>query len=234
MSSLLTLDQLINDSQQINRSLHYIPHNKTTKDFDSIKINTFDCPISINRAEVLFFQNFIQQYQPKCGLEIGTGTGVSALIIGQAMQNYGGFYTTIDSYIEEKRNACNAYDFNHKINNQSKTYPFLLTLQQYYNLSNVFFIQDKSPINIFKYVNRNELDFVFIDAHHTDESLILDLLGILPFINSEKCSIFLHDTHCFKNLAKDFILKIFNKPWTNCIEKDPYNLSVIQIGTYQQ
>jgi predicted O-methyltransferase YrrM len=142
--------------------------------------------------------NTIIKYNLTSGLEIATGFGVSALAAGLGFKQTGGKLLTFDAYIEDYYGHSKAYiGTEHKLYYDTEGYNLARWLQKSFGTEdNVILEIGWSPNDIDKLVNHHAmapLDYVFLDAKHTDERLLLDFQGIWKHINRDRYIIFIHD-----------------------------------------
>ena len=81
---------------------------------DSIKLSNSYHPWSIKEEEANIIYDTIINNNLKYGYEIATAFGISASIIGLALNKTNGKLLTLDSYIEEKFGHCNSYNISTK------------------------------------------------------------------------------------------------------------------------
>jgi hypothetical protein len=159
-------------------------------------------PFSIKPIEFQTIYEFITSRGLKRGLEIGTGCGISALAAGLAMHETGGRMVTMDSYIEERHNHYLAYTELADVYDESAdAYRGLHFMRHALGIEKTLFqaigrSPESVPGVVASHHNGAKLDYVMIDAEHTDAGLIRDLAAVKPFL-AERHAVFLHDTHCF-------------------------------------
>lgn len=194
-------------------------------------------PASIAQSEFNFINKFIIDNDLKKGYEVATAFGISMLAAGLGFKETNGRLVTMDAYIEEQFDSCCAYDESHKETYQNadgfKTASFLI---EEFDLKNIvtptvgFSPRDTSKV-IESVFGLEKLDYVFIDALHTEEAVLQDIEVILPFL-ADKFVLFLHDVHCFTSgKVQNYVKEKFGIYWT--VAKDcehpgnGYNLSYI-------
>ena len=143
----------------------------------------------------------------------------------------------MDAYIEEQFNNCSGYDEKHVVTYKDsdgfKYAQFLVSKYELYN--NVNLTVGFSPIDTSKTIvntfNNEKLDYIFIDALHTEEAVMKDIEAVIPFLD-DKFVLFLHDVHCFTTgKVQDYVQEKFGMTWTvaeGCEHPgNGYNLSYI-------
>jgi hypothetical protein len=188
-------------------------------------IRDFHNPVSITQGEFDYITQFIQSNDLKSGFECATAFGVSACAAGLGFQKTGGHLITMDCYIEEITKNCAAYNID-TARSTSNTDPVGLRICKQLlaglNLNCVTPLIGVSPDDI----PVGQYDYVFIDAEHTDVAVRRDLLGIKPFL-AEKFAVFVHDWHCFHDLAS-FVRDNFGCEVQVNVANSPYNLSMFR------
>ncbi len=204
----------------------------------SLIMHNHDCPVSISETEFNYINHFIKTHNLKKGYEVATAFGISMLAAGLAMKETGGQIVTMDAYIEEQFNKCYEYDnIKHVYKNSDGFNTAKLLLNKFDLTNHVAAVVGFSPtdtkraLSIKFDLTIDKLDYVFIDALHTEEAVIQDIESILPYLD-EKFALFLHDVHCFTSgKVHDFVNEKFGKSWEvvkNCEHPgNGYNLSVI-------
>ena len=120
-----------------------------------------------------------------------------------AMCETGGRMITFDSYIEERHNHCFAYtELSDVYDKSADAYRGLEHISRVFGLETVLSQQiGRSPEGVAPTVRAqygvDKLDYVMIDAEHTDAGLTRDLEAVCRFL-AENHAIFIHDAHCFK------------------------------------
>jgi hypothetical protein len=159
-------------------------------------------PFSIKPVEFETIYNYIVRHRLQRGLEIGTGVGISALAAGLAMRETGGRMVTLDSYIEEHHNHYLAYtDLAEVYDESADAFRGLAHLRAAFEIENVLSQRiGRSPDAVADVVQseygNDKLDYVMIDAEHTNAGLTRDLAAVRPFL-AEHHAVFIHDAHCF-------------------------------------
>jgi hypothetical protein len=184
-------------------------------------------PFSIKPVEFRTIHEFIVANGLQRGFEIGTGLGLSALAASLAMLATHGRMITLDSFIEERHNHYLAYtDVTDVYDESADAYRALAHLRSVLGLEKVL-VQciGRSPESVASSIRAHygegKLDYVMIDAEHTDAGLMRDLEAVRPFL-AERHAIFLHDTHCFD---PDLVAGAYWFP--ECRSPQGWNLAVI-------
>jgi predicted O-methyltransferase YrrM len=194
-------------------------------------------PISITSNEFEFIRTFIAKHKLKYGFEVATAFGVSALALALGVKEGAGEgkVVTMDAYIEEHYGACDAYmDKKNEVYKDSSGWKSVNKIIEKYELQDILYPEvgwspDDTEDRI-RDVFGEPLQFAFIDALHTDEAMIEDLRAVLPLLD-HKFVIFFHDTHCFKEKARNFVLEKLGRLWDiplNCVyPRGGYNLGMV-------
>lgn len=204
----------------------------------SLRMHNHNNPLSIADVEFDFIYNFVKRHKLKNGYEIATAFGVSMLAPALAMKEHGGHLVTMDAYIEEQYNDCSGYVGKIGTYSDSDGFKSAQHLIKTYGLENVvtpivgFSPNDtKSALERAFDLNKQKLDYVFIDGLHTDDAVIKDLGSIMPYLNKNRYVVFFHDTHCFSQRVKNHVklqLGSFWKIAENCTHPgNGYNLAYV-------
>jgi hypothetical protein len=218
---MITFDEIIEASQSGPMPLEWEPGG-------CLKMVNHFHPFSIKPIEFRTIAEYIIHHGLQRGFEIGTGVGISALAAAIGMQATGGHMVTLDSYIEEHHNHYLAYTHLSEVYDQTAdAYRGLRHLRKAFRLENVLSLEiGRSPECVQSLVKAHygsdKLDYVMIDAEHTNEGLLRDLEAVRPHL-AEKHAIFLHDTHCFD---ASLVADAFWFP--HCKIPDGWNLAVIE------
>lgn len=158
-------------------------------------------PVSITQQEADIISLAVAERNVQRGYELATAFGVSATAIGLALRQTGGKLVTMDAYVEEQINEPWYYYGENRVNLASDGYQSACYLLRTFGLNKV--VTPKigwSPSDVERIVKsvhgEDKLDFVFLDAFHSDEALLKDYLAIEPFI-ADRFVMFVHDIHCF-------------------------------------
>lgn len=205
----------------------------------SIKMKNHFHPWSIKVDEFLFLYNTIKQNNLKNGYEVATAFGVSALAAGLAMKETGGKLVTMDAYIEEKYNHAHGYrqsddEVYYENNDGYKNVKYFI---KKFNLEkNLIPEIGWSPNNTYQVLSKNfdldkeKLDYVFIDAGHWDEAVMKDVESVIPFL-SKNCYIFLHDVHAFSKKVDNFLISKLGKTYKIVVPiPTGFNLALLKLG----
>lgn len=184
-----------------------------------LRMHEYIVPLSIVEVEAQFMKNMIEKYNLKCGYEVATGFGLSALMAGSSFKETDGKLLSIDSFVEERHNDAGIYH-NEKpsLNSNSIGHDSALYLRTKYNLDSVIsFNTGWSPTDVPKLVNEflndGELfDYIFIDGGYFPEQIVLDIEAIFPYTDT-KCVWFFHDVYdeIFTAEVKYYIFETFGK-----------------------
>lgn len=178
-------------------------------------------PTSITSDEFEYFHNYVLENNIKNVYEVATGTGLSTLSFSINAEHV----ITIDSYIEAEFKSCDKYRYSKGVYKESFCFDIINNVLKHFNvIDKVDLNIGWSPDDVPSVVNNKIFDLVFIDALHFDEALIKDFDAIWPYVNKDKYTIFLHDTHCFKNGAIQHISKILNTDLQMVKGINTYNL----------
>lgn len=163
-------------------------------EYSALRIKDVHNPISIKEREFRFLYAICEELQLKSGFEVATAFGVSSLAVALSMKHREGKLVTMDSYIEENSEHCLAYgvekDNVHKDARGFKNVNFFI---DHFSLKNVLIPTVGVSIENLQKHNKNLLDYVMIDALHTDAAATADFLAISSQINKEKYLIAVHD-----------------------------------------
>lgn len=159
-------------------------------------------PHSISEHEFNYMKRFILKHELKCGFELATGIGISTLAIGYALNENSGKLISFDSYIEEQVQQVPISPTQRQIESP-EGFVNNKKLISFFNLNNVILEQGWSPDDCIQKItevfsSKSELiDFVFLDCPKSNKDFDRDARYIQSFINKEKFSIFVHDTHSY-------------------------------------
>ncbi len=185
-------------------------------------------PFSIKPIEFQTIYDYIIAHGLRRGFEIGTGVGISALAASLAMRETGGRMITFDSYIEESHNHYLAYtELSDVYDKSADAYRGLEYISRVFGLETVLSQQiGRSPEGVAPTVRAqygvDKLDYVMIDAEHTDAGLTRDLEAVRPFL-AENHAIFIHDAHCF---TPELVAEA--RWFPECMLPHGWNLAVIE------
>lgn len=160
-------------------------------------------PVSINEAEANYLHDFIVRHKLTRGLDLATGTGVSASVMGMAMARTLGGVITVDSQDEEIQQAqitdrrtlkphqeltitplklWNALD-----DTEPRPVPPLSIVGKWPDVCSQFGVLDEERGWTF--------DVVMLDCPKCDADLSEDLAAIVQRLSRRKFALFIHDTH---------------------------------------
>lgn len=205
-----------------------------------LKLKKQASPLSIAPKEFNYIRDCITNNNLKYGYEVATAFGISSTAAGLAMKETKGICVTMDAYIEEHYNNGTSYSGKTEIYKDSEGYKCANYLIDSLDIKDSLFTEvGFSPTDtdkVLKKYNLNSLDYIFIDALHTDEAIEQDLLSIVKYININKCLILIHDTHHFDNIKlKNYIEKIIPMGKFNLVEglehPNGFYMSKICIGS---
>lgn len=205
----------------------------------SLQMTNHAMPLSIKNDEFTYLHNIIIENNLQRGYEVATAFGISTLGCGLGFQKTSGKLITMDSYIEEKYNSCSAYNNIKEIYQDADGFKSIKFLINSFGLQDIIYPtvgwSPTDTAHVIRDIFDNEkLDFVFIDALHTDDAVIADLESVIPFL-ANKNIICVHDVHCFSRRVNNFIINKFGKDYmipNECryisgSESGGYNLAVI-------
>lgn len=200
----------LSQDKEIKYEVHGMGH--------SLKMVNHPNPVSITHAEFHFIKDFIIRNNLKTGYEVATAFGISALAAGLGFKETGGKLVTMDAYIEEQYNKDLGYIGKQETYQDSDGYKSTKTLLKEFDLESVVYptvgwspIDTKSNISQIFDLSTQKLDFVFIDAGHWNEALLLDVDSIRDLVD-EKFVVFIHDWHVFSEDCKTKISEILQAP----------------------
>lgn len=191
---------VFNHSQSLNMRNHYNPW-------------------SIKYPEFKYLYDTIKNNNLKAGYEVATAFGISALAAALAMKDTGGKLVTMDAYIEEKYNDAGSYtnadkEVYYENNDGYKNVNYLIKKFQLEGtlLPEIGWSPNDTEKVLSKHfdLQKEKLDYIFIDAGHWDDAVIKDIDSVVPFL-AERCYIFFHDVHCFTDKFKDHLISRFGK-----------------------
>jgi predicted O-methyltransferase YrrM len=195
-------------NKEVKYEIHSMGH--------AIKMTTHPNPVSITSREFEVIESFIKTHNLQRGYEVATAFGVSALAAGLGFKSTGGKLVTMDAYIEEKYNQDLGYIGKQETYQDADGYKSTQALIEDFDLKDtVFPTVGWSPDDTEKVISSvhgsNKLDYVFIDAGHWNEALLLDVKSIVNLLD-DKFVVFLHDWHVFSNECKSEIESLLKLP----------------------
>ena len=178
---------------------------------DSLKLSNHYHPWSLRETEANVIYDLVLKNDIKRAFEIATAFGISASVIGQALNKTNGKLITMDAYIEENFNNAMGYDINSKMvsNTDADGYNMAKKLVEVLGITdNVYLEIGWSPDDTGNIIERNfgesKLDFAFIDGGHTHPQIEADVKSIFPYL-ADDCILLFHDHIDFPNNVKSFI-----------------------------
>lgn len=178
---------------------------------DSLKLSNHYHPWSMREHEGRIVYDLIVENELKSGFEIATAFGISASVIGQALNKTGGKLVTMDAYVEENFNYSGGYDINTKLVKDIDADGFKMakSLIEALGISdNVSLEIGWSPDDTATIIERgfpnSKLDFVFIDGGHTKEQIDADVKAVWPYLGDD-CILLFHDHVDVSEDTKRFI-----------------------------
>lgn len=184
-----------------------------------IKLREHTFPFSIRKLEFEMMTNIVTTYNLKRGYECATAFGVSSTAAGLGFKKTGGKLVTMDAYVEELYNDCNAYRGADAITHpDSDDYKSAKFLHKHFGLEETVFCEvGWSPRDTAKTISKHftpeeKLDFVFIDAGHFPEQVLLDIDSFVPFL-ADKFVLMFHDVydHIFDARVNARVQELFGK-----------------------
>lgn len=178
-----------------------------------LKTQFSEHPWSIAECESEFLEEKIVERNCKRGLEIGTGTGISAIAAGFGFKRTGGNLITLDPFVEEHFGRCDLYNENNKEQSLNGVAQHLQVILDGLDLPVLSYI-GYSPQDVDSSVYLLEppkypsckLDYVLIDGRHETEAVKRDVDAVMPWL-ADKAIVFFHDIPCIQPLGLDYIEK---------------------------
>lgn len=193
-------------------------------------------PVSITLNEYEFIKNFVERHELKCGYEVATGFGISALAAGLGFRRSGGKLVTLDAYLEEKHGSWDAYKGSgREVYRDADGYKSAAFLMEQHGLqSQVALRAGWSPDDVAvilreEFPNGELLDYVFIDGGHWEDAFLKDLRAVFPFMRKDRYALFIHDWHAFQDsktvaaMLREYFGKL-PQPAFNCHLPAGFNL----------
>jgi len=142
-------------------------------------------PFSISECEFNYMKDYILKHNLKNGYELATGTGISAIGIGYALEQNGGKLVTIDSYLEDEIqdqpiNNVRLGSTNYAMDRNNTMFLSL-------GLSKIKTYKRFSPAceDVLDDEFNNDIDFVFLDCPKDSSDFIRDISILKDRINKE-------------------------------------------------
>lgn len=189
---------------------------------DALRMANHHHPISIKQCEARFIYDFILRHKLTAGYEVATAFGISGLFASLAMKETGGYLVTMDAYIEEHFNEATAYNEHHKgdYSPSADGLKSVKFLKQHFEVPLEIEIgwspDDVDDVSQKHSIFETGLDYVFIDAMHSDDAVIADFDAIAPMVCTERYAIFLHDVHCFSDKVQQHISSRMKRSYIVC------------------
>jgi predicted O-methyltransferase YrrM len=178
---------------------------------DSLKLSNHYHPWSLRETEAKIVYDLILKNNTKKAFEIATAFGISACVIGQALNKTDGKLVTMDAYIEENFNHALGYDINSKMisNTNADGYNMAKKLIDALGIFDSVVLEiGWSPDDTANIIERNfgsdKLDFAFIDGGHTHLQIEADVKSIFSYL-AEDCILLFHDHIDVPENVKEFI-----------------------------
>lgn len=196
-------DKLISDSQSWD-----IQYERTDGPGFSLKMKNQWHPFSIKLAEFEYIKDFIIRHNLKIGYEVATAFGISALAAALGFKETGGKLVTMDAYIEEKYGECGAYAHKGKevYDISSKGWKSVNNLIAHFGIEKnliptIGWSPDDTKKVLYENLNldKDKIQYAFIDGLHTEPQVILDTKSIKDYIDRDRFAIFYHDQFLDKN-----------------------------------
>lgn len=203
----------MNYSQIIEASKSWpIHYNFANFHVKCLKTQFSEHPWSIAECESEFLEEMIVDRGCKRGLEIGTGTGISAIAAGFGFKRTGGKLITLDPFVEEHFGRCDLYNKDDKEQSLNGVAKYINTIFQELTLPTISVI-GYSPQDIHDLMEKEclpvfgqRIDYVFIDGFHETEAVKRDLDAVIPWL-ADKAIIFFHDIPCIQPAGLEYIEK---------------------------
>ncbi len=204
--------------------------------YNCLKMNHKSIPWSIMIKEFEYITNFVKKYNLQFGYEIATAFGISALAAAFGFHETGGKMVTMDAFIEEISEEYTSYVNVKYFKNDENASGFVSVKQliDFFGLKDVLYptigwSPNDTHENINKHIdlNKNKLDYIFIDGGHFENQILKDTESIIDLLNKDKFAVFYHDDgHTHEGSMKLFKEK-YNVSPRDCIRlPDGFNLGV--------
>lgn len=208
------IDEVIPVMQPVQDQLERVlfPNHEALDNLDWMhKLKHRKFPYSITDEEGLILYDLVTRLGLKRGYEIATAFGYSSFYLGLAFKKNGGQLVSLDAYVEESQEHF-VYDEataqRHaeihiaardagKTENLPDGLQFALAGASQLGLKETIRYEiGFSPMSVPSVLKDEMLDFAFIDGGHFGEAPRADVDAVLPFMNSSRCIVVFHDTHC--------------------------------------
>lgn len=195
---------------QLDRVL--FPHHEAFDELDWMhKLKHRKFPYSITDEEGLILYNLVTRLGLRNGYEVATAFGYSSFYLGLAFKKNGGRLVSLDAYVEESQEhfvydeeTARSHAEAHiaaRYAGETEKLPeglrFALAGANKLGLEETTRYEiGFSPMSIPSTLKDEIIDFAFIDGSHFGEAPREDVDAVLPYLNSNRCIIVFHDTHC--------------------------------------
>ncbi|HEY4328294.1 MAG TPA: class I SAM-dependent methyltransferase [Phycisphaerae bacterium] len=154
-------------------------------------------PVSLSETEFNYLTKYIVDHDLKCGFDLATAFGVSALSMGLGLKATGGRLLSMDSYHEELSQAQPIGVSAGDLFKDADGYRMAAWLVKKFDVP-VTLKCGWSPTDTVREIKemfgKGKLDVVFLDCPKSDEDLERDL-GSLAGLLAPRFAVFVHDTH---------------------------------------
>ena len=164
----------------------------------SVRMQGTQYPNSITEPEFEIIRETVSKNNLMHGYEVATGFGLSTLAMGLGFKETGGKIVTMDAYDEEV--TQNPLGDNSNIKHQNtQGFKSVCQLVEKFGLEDTVYPtvgwspQDANTCINSIFDENQMLDFIFIDAFHTEDAVMNDFDSIKNRINKEKFVVMLHD-----------------------------------------
>ncbi len=181
-------------------------------------------PWSITEEEFNYITKFIIENKLKNGYELATGFGISALAAGLGFKEIGGRLISIDSYIEGQLDTLN-YKQGLDTYPESECYHVACYLMEKYGLDNVVLGVGWSPQDIPTILEKEVLDYAFIDGTHTANQVKKDIKVLEKFMGDGY--MFFHDVE--DGRLRNAIVEQLNESFNSDLVRVLPNLGLAKI-----
>ena len=156
---------------------------------------------AISESEFLWLKKCVLEMNIQRGFEVATGFGISSLAAGLSLKKTGGKLVTMDAHNEEGIRTYLSTDIRSAPTEEAPSLKSIKQLVEYFKLEeNIFPVVGWSPQDTNDRINSvfgkdTELDYVFIDAWHTNEASMNDFNAIKDRLNKKHCLVAFRDYH---------------------------------------
>lgn len=168
-------------------------------------------PYSITDEEGFVLYDLVTRLGLTRGYEIATAFGYSSFYLGLAFRKNHGKLVSLDAYVEEDQQAfiydettarrhAEAYQAA-RATGQPEGLPeglrFAMAGARSLDLeATICYEIGFSPMDVPAVLSGASLDFAFIDGSHFGQAPCADVDAVLPYLDTRRCVIVFHDTHC--------------------------------------